>query len=209
MYANAHAYSYICIALMSNKRLSYLITIIAENGDEQAFDELFRIYYPALLSYTFSLIKDKQDAEEICLDVMFKLWQNRKVLPTIKNLSHYLYIAVKHAAISLMRTKGYKALQMKIGLEEAGESFIYELSNHELRMINREVLDQINIVINTLPSRCRLIFKLIKEDGLKYAEVAQLLEISVKTVENQMTIAMKKLSLVIEKLMKEQKKDIS
>ncbi|MBX2925515.1 MAG: RNA polymerase sigma-70 factor [Chitinophagaceae bacterium] len=194
---------------MHNNRLPYLIHAIAENGDEQAFDELFRIYYPALLSYTYSILKDRQDAEEICLDVLFKLWQNRKVLSTIKNLSHYLYIAVKHAAISYMRTKGYQAMQKKIGLEEAGESFVYELGNHELRMINKETLERINAAINTLPSRCRLIFRLIKEDGLKYAEVAQLLEISVKTVENQMTIAMKKLTAVIMETMKDQNKNIS
>lgn len=194
---------------MRSERLSYLVYAIAENGDEQAFDELFRIYFPALLSYTYSILKDRQHAEEICLDVMFRLWQNRKILPTIKNLSHYLYIAVKHAAISYMRTKGYRVSQKMTGLEEAGEHFVYELSNHELRLITRETLDQINSAVNTLPSRCRLIFRLIKEDGLKYAEVAQLLEISVKTVENQMTIAMKKLTAIIAETMKDQKKDIS
>lgn len=194
---------------MHSERLSYLVYAIAENGDEHAFDELFRIYYPALLSYAYSILKDRQDAEEICLDVMFKLWQNRKILPTVKNLSHYLYIAVKHSSISYMRTKGYRALQKKIGLEEAGESFVYELGNHELRMINKETLEHINTAINTLPPRCRLIFKLIKEDGLKYSEVAQLLEISVKTVENQMTIAMKKLTAIIAGMMKDQEKNIS
>lgn len=194
---------------MRSERLSYLIHAIAENGDEQAFDELFRIYYPALLSYTNSILKDKQDAEEICLDILFRLWQNRKILPTIKNLSHYLYIAAKHGAISYMRTKGYKASQKNIGLDEAGESFIYELSNHELRLINRETLEHINTAINTLPSRCRLIFKLVKEDGLKYSEVAQLLEISAKTVENQMVIAVKKLTAILEKMSEKRRQNIS
>ena len=194
---------------MSKERLSYLVQVIAEKGDEQAFDELFRIYYPGLLSYTTSLLKDKQAAEEICVDVLFKLWQNRKMLPTIKNLSHYLYISAKHSVISYLRSKGYKEAQKSISLDEAGEHFVYELSNHELRLITKETLQQINTAINSLPPRCRLIFKLIKEEGLRYAEAAQLLEVSVKTVESQMAIAMKKLTGIITTMIEERKKSVS
>jgi len=194
---------------MLPQRLSYLIHAISENSDEQAFNELFRIYYPGLLSYTTSLLKDRPVAEEICIDVLLKLWQNRKILPTIKNLSHYLYIAAKHAAISYMRSKGFKDFRNSISLEDAGEHFVYELSNHELRLINKETLQQVNTAINDLPPRCRLIFKLIKEDGLKYTEVAQLLEVSVKTVENQMTIAMKKLAGILAVMIGERKKSAS
>ncbi len=182
---------------MQRQRLPYLINAIAENSDEKAFDELFRMYYPALLSYGNSLLKDKQATEEICVDVMLKLWQNRKMLLTIKNLSHYLYIATKHSIISFMRSKGYKDMQKRISIEDAGEYFVYELSNLEMRIVNKETLQRVNAAINTLPSRCRLIFKLVKEDGLKYSEVAQLLEVSSKTVENQMSIALKKLATIL------------
>ncbi|GAB3424640.1 RNA polymerase sigma-70 factor [Niabella aquatica] len=194
---------------MQPQRLSYLIHAISENSDEQAFDELFRIYYPGLLSYTTALLKDQPVAEEICVDVMLKLWQNRKMLPTVRNLAHYLYIAAKHGAISYTRSKGYKDLRKSISIEEAGEHFVYELSNHELRLIHKETFHQINTAISSLPPKCRLIFKLIKEDGLKYAEVAQLLEVSVKTVENQMTIAMKKLSGILTAMIEERKKGAS
>ncbi len=194
---------------MQAKSVSYLSILVAENGDEHAFDELFRMYYPRLLSYATSLLKDKQTAEEICVDVLFKLWQNRKMLPTIKNLSQYLYIATKHGAISHMRSKGYQYTQKNISIEDAGEHFEYELSNHELRLISKETLNRINAAINTLPNRCRLIFRLIKEDGLKYADVAQLLEVSVKTVESQMTIAMKKLSEILEDMITGSRKKIS
>ena len=194
---------------MYSQRLPYLIHAIAHNSDEQAFEELFRIYYPALLSYTSSLLKDKQVAEEICGDVLFNLWQNRKTLPAIKNLSHYLYISAKHAAISYTRSRGYKESQKNTSLADVGETLTYELSNHELKLINKETLQEINTAINELPDRCRLIFKLIKEDGLKYPEVAQLLEISVKTVENQMTIAVKKLSVIIGRVIKGYKRSAS
>ncbi|MCH5720244.1 sigma factor [Niabella hibiscisoli] len=96
---------------MYHQRLPYLIHAIAHNSDEQAFEELFRIYYPALISYTSSMLKDSHVAEELCGDVLFNLWQNRKTLPTIKNVSHYLYISAKHAVISYTRSRGYKELQ--------------------------------------------------------------------------------------------------
>jgi len=194
---------------MYHQRLPYLIHAIAHNSDEQAFEELFRIYYPALISYTSSMLKDSHVAEEICGDVLFNLWQNRKTLPTIKNLSHYLYISAKHAVISYTRSRKYKELQKNTFLDDVGETLVYELSNHELKLINKETLSEINAAINELPDRCRLIFKLIKEDGLKYSEVAQLLEISVKTVENQMTIAVKKLSVIVDRVIKGYKTNVS
>lgn len=179
---------------MQNGRLSYLIAAIAENDDEQAFDELFRHYYPALLSYAQSTLNNKQTAEEICVDVMVRLWAGRKMIGTINNLSNYLYVAVKHAIISHVRTSGYQFEKRKVPLHEAGEYLHFELHNQETRIISREMLTRINKAIDELPDRCRLIFKLIKEDGLKYAEVARLLEVSVKTVENQLAIAVKKLT---------------
>lgn len=194
---------------MQNKRLPYLIRAISQDSDEQAFEELFRIYYPALLSYTDSMIRDRCAAEEICGDVLFNLWQNRKTLPTIKNLSHYLYISARHATISYTRSKGYQNASKNISLSEVGETLIYELSNHELKLINKETLRDVSIAINELPPRCRLVFKLIKEDGLRYAEVAGLLDISVKTVENQMSIAIKKMAIAVNRLLKEYHKSVS
>ncbi|WP_300597650.1 RNA polymerase sigma-70 factor [Niabella sp.] len=186
-----------------------MIAAIAENNDEQAFDELFRMFYPALLSYAQSCLKNKPVAEEICVDVMLKLWSNRKMLGTINNISNYLYVAVKHAVISYMRTSGYQREKGNISLQEAGEHLPFELSNQETRVISRETLDQINKAINELPDRCRLIFKLIKEDGLKYAEVATLLEISTKTVENQLAIAIKKLTESLKAAFRERRKKSS
>jgi RNA polymerase sigma factor (sigma-70 family) len=64
-------------------------------------------------------------------------------------------------------------------------------------MISGEAIQRINIAINELPPKCRLVFKLVKEDGLKYREVAELLQISLKTVENQIGIALKKIHSTI------------
>jgi RNA polymerase sigma-70 factor (ECF subfamily) len=194
---------------MYSQRLPYLIQAIAHNSDEQAFEELFRIYYPALISYASSILRDSYVAEEICGDVLFNLWQNRKTLPTIKNISHYLYISVKHAAISHTRSRGYKEAQKNTSLNDVGETLTYELSNHELQLISKETLKELNTAINQLPDRCRLIFKLIKEDGLKYAEVAQLLDLSVKTVENQMSIAIKKLAAAVNHMLEAHKRNAS
>ncbi|RXK85482.1 RNA polymerase sigma-70 factor [Filimonas effusa] len=188
---------------MPQERLPYLINEIAESSDENAFNELFRMYYPALLSYAQAYLEDKQQAEDVCIEVMAKLWENRKILPTINNLSAYLYIATKHSAVSYMRTKNYDWYKRKVPLEDIGESLKYELHNQDLKLIDKETLNAVSNAINTLPPRCRLIFKLIKEDGLKYAEVARLLDVSAKTIENQMSIAIKKLTDLLKNTAKE------
>lgn len=191
---------------MNKQRLSILLNSIAENSDEMAFDELFRYYYPSLLSFSTSIIKDKMLAEEVVTDVFLKVWENRKVLPSIHNISQYLYISVKHTTISAMRGRSYMQQKNSVLLDDAGEYFNYNFINHDLQINTKETLNEINKAINQLPAKCRLIFKLIKEDGFKYSEVAQLLELSVKTVEKQMTIAMKRIVEILSYSLPEYKK---
>ncbi len=172
---------------MIENRIKYLLYSIAENSDRIAFDELFCFYFPGLVSFSNSLIKDQQLAEEVVEDVFLKLWENRRTMTTIRNFSHYIYTAAKYASFNAVKSK------KRIDYEEIGDDFILGHTTPETKMISSENLDKIMAAINDLPPRCRLIFRLIKEDGLRYDEVAQLLSISVKTVESQMMIAIKRL----------------
>lgn len=191
---------------MQNERLIYLTKLIAENSDEQAFNELFRMYFPPLLSFSNSVIKDRHIAEEVVIDVFLKLWENRKILPSIQKLPHYLYISTKHASIDRLRSKGHNFYEKHLFVQEFTDEISYKLVSYENRIVSKELIDEINNAINSLPKRCRLIFKLIKEDGLKYTEVAKLLDISAKTVENQMTIAFKHISSILKTSFPEHKK---
>ena len=163
---------------------------IAEQNDQAAFRELFNHFFPGLLSFAQSFLKNRPLAEEVTGDVFIRLWENRSVLPTIKSLSYYLYVATRHACINaLQKQKKYESLS----LDDIGEEFTFGFFDREGVLVQQENLSQIAEAINNLPPKCRLIFRLIKEEGLKYKEVAQLLNIAEKTVEAHMALAMKRI----------------
>lgn len=180
---------------MNEDRKRYLLLLIAENDDQAAFDELFTFYFPGLVSFASNILKDRQLAEEVVEDVFVKLWQNRKTLVSIKSPSHYIYTAVKYTALSALKK------QNTVFYEDYPGDVELTYSSPESDYISNENLAQINEAINQLPAKCRLIFRLIKEEGLKYDEVAQLLQLSVKTIESQMTIAIKKLTNTIQQML--------
>lgn len=162
---------------------------IAQN-DELAFKELFEHFFAGLLSYCKSLLRDEPLAEETVEDVFVKLWENRQNLPGIQNISFYLYKAVKYASLDALEKH---KRNRSVSLEDVGEAFSFSFSRSESSLISKENCQKISDAVNQLPPKCRLIFRLVKEEGMKYKEVAQLLALSEKTVENQMNIAFKKL----------------
>lgn len=159
-------------------------------SDESAFNDLFQHFFPGLLSYSTSILKSQHVAEEVVEDVFAKLWENRSTITAVNNISYYLYKAVRYASINAIeRQKKYKSLS----LDDIGDSITFEYTCSESALISKENCQKVSEAINLLPPKCRLIFRLIKEEGMKYKKVAQLLNISEKTVENQMNIAIKKL----------------
>lgn len=194
---------YIHLPRMIAERVNKLIYSIAESSDRMAFNELVEMYYAGLVSFSATITKDRQLAEEVVEDILVKMWENRRTLTTIKNFSHYMYTAAKYASISAIKNK-------KPYLpEEMGDDFLLHPDTPETALISKEDLQIITDTINTLPPKCRLIFRLIKEDGMKYDDVAQLLGISIKTVENQMTIAFKRLFSTLQKQFPERFQTIS
>ncbi len=182
---------------MTADRIKYLTYSIAEASDETAFEELFHFYFPGLVSFAGSIVKDRHVAQEVVEDVFVKLWDNRNLLTTIKNFSYYIYTATKYASLDAIKNK--KIMRF----EDIGDELLLTHSDAEANMISNENLDKITTAINQLPPKCRLIFRLVKEDGMKYDEVAQLLGISSKTVENQMTIALRKIVSMLKTLLPE------
>ncbi len=159
-------------------------------GNELAFKQLFEHFFGGLFSYSKSLLKDDLLAEEVVEDVFVKLWERRETLPEIRNLSIYLYKAIKYASINAIEKKRKHA---SLSIDEVGEAFLFNGAGSELGLVSKENCDNILKAVGQLPPKCRLIFRLIKEEGLKYKEVAGLLGLSEKTVENQMNIAFKKI----------------
>lgn len=170
-------------------RMHSLISKIAEQNDQLAFKELVDTSSLKLLSYTNSLVRRSDLAEEIVEDVFVSIWKNRILLPNIKNLTFYLYVACKNIAIN------YKKRESKFKLDTLDYYDGYEADYIEVDDIvdKKELLKNAIAIIKKLPPKCQLIFRLSREEGFTYPEIAKLLDLSTKTVENQIHIAIKKI----------------
>lgn len=180
--------------MMSKPDHSALLKRIAEQNDQQAYRELFDYFYQPLYQFALTYLKSSELAEEAVSDVLIKIWKKRAGLPRIHNLKLYLFTSTKNAALNYLRRQNGRALQPDQYQVQLQSVYF----DPEKLMLTAEMLKRIQAAIRQLPPRCQLIFKLVKEEGLKYREVAELLELSVKTVENQMAIALGKIGHAIQ-----------
>lgn len=162
--------------------------------DESAYKDLFIAFFKPLEQFAFSFIRSKELAEEIVSDVFIKIWQKRSELEAIGNLKVYLYVSIKNTALTYL-LKQHR--QVAVSIDELTIELESFSRNPEEQLLSAEVIRQVNEVIQNLPPRCKIIFKFIKEDGLRYKEVAEILNISVKTIDNQLSIALRKISKVV------------
>ncbi len=162
--------------------------------DQQAYKELFTTFYSYLFRFAKTLVKSKESAEEIVSDVFIKMWERRKELEKIDNLKVYLYVSTRNIAYNYLDKQKRNPTNR---LDDFGGEFASIYFDPEQLMITADMLALIQKAIDGLPPKCKMIFKLAKEDGLKYREVAEVLNISVKTVENQLAIALHKLGILV------------
>lgn len=157
-------------------------------GQKEAFDALFRRYYQPLCRFAGFFIEDGDDAEEAVQAAFITLWENRKEIFITRSVKAYLYQMVRNNALMLLRKnitrKHYE--QEYFQVREADVPGERLLSDEE---INKLIVKGLAV----LPEKCRMIFSLSRFDGLTYDEIAEYLDISAKTVENQMGIAFQKL----------------
>lgn len=163
-------------------------------GNQTAFRELYNLYFQKLFLFAKAIVKTKDGATEVVDEVLVNIWKQREQLPGIQNLRVYLYTAVKNKSLSHLSAK---ANQQIGGAFDDIDIEIAEEYNAEKQMITGEMLRKIHDAVEALPPRCKMIFKLVREDNLRYKEVSEILHISEKTVDAQMVIAIKKLSQVL------------
>lgn len=160
-------------------------------GDQHAFRELFNFFSKKLTQFANSIVKSNEAAREIVDEVFIKIWRNKESISSIQNLRVYLYTATKNTSLN------YLSSRARENLTESFDFFSIEISDEqspEKTLINSELLKKIHEAIDSLPPRCKMVFKLVREDGLSYREVAQILNISSKTVDAQMVIAVRQIS---------------
>ncbi|MBC7848901.1 MAG: sigma-70 family RNA polymerase sigma factor, partial [Chitinophagaceae bacterium] len=153
----------------SPQQIKELQRRLAMYDDEAAYSELFTGFYKPLQQFAYSFVRSKELAEEIVSDVFLRIWINRASLESVENLRVYLYVAIKNTALKYL-LKQHK--QVAISIDELDIELESFTRTPEEVMLTAEMLKRIQQSVNSLPPRCKLIFKLIKEDGLRYKEVA-------------------------------------
>lgn len=177
------------ISLVDISIINSLKTPIAE-GDQVAFKKLYDLLFKKMVQFAMAIVKDQNAAVEIVDEVFVKFWKNRLTANNINNLRVYFYTAVKNTALN------YLSQNVK---EQKIESFDYvdfQVNDNitpEQLMITSELFSKIKMAVNELPSKCKIIFKLVREDGLTYKEVSKILNISENTVDAQLVIAVKRI----------------
>lgn len=177
-----------------------LLQRIQFKNDETAFKEFYKENVFKLFQFAFAFIQSKELAEEIVNDVFLKLWQTRNCLDKINNINVYLYVAVKNTACNYLRKN---TAGKNIDPERLVATHFYLSPDPAQAMMTQELKKRIEDAINQLPPKCKLIFKMVKEDNLSSTEVAAILSISYKTVTTQLTIAIKKLEQLLQPSLKE------
>lgn len=171
--------------------MQHLLHNIQYHDDQQAFKEFYQSCFFRMYQFAYSFVHSKESAEEVVNDVFMNLWQKRHTLDSIQNINVYLYVAVKNASLNHLRKK---RLPTPVSIDELNVQHLRFTTSPESILLTRELQARVQAAIEQLPPRCRLIFKLVKEDGLSYKEVAAILDISIKTVDTQLYLALNKLS---------------
>lgn len=156
-------------------------------GEITTFEMLFRTYYKPLCQYAYTYLRDKEGAEEIVQSTFMNVWEKRDSLAIRTSVKPYLYAMVRNACLNALKHE-------KIKQRYAGEEYVLAERSHDSVtgfVSSRELERRIHEAMEGLPEQCRMVFKLSRFEELKYSEIAEQLDISIKTVENHMGKALR------------------
>lgn len=174
-----------------SKIKSYFVERL-KKGDVRAFEQVFNTHYADLCRHAQKFVIDLDNAREIVQDTFVKLWEIKHSLSQDTSVKSYLYKAVRNNCLDYLKhiriSNVYKEDLLR-KIMDSGFKSIASPENCLDGLIEKELEDRINDAIASLPDRCRQIFELSRYKGLKYREIAEELNISIKTVETQMSRA--------------------
>jgi len=157
-----------------------------KNNDKKEFEKMFKLYYNALCMYSLKIVTDRDTAEEIVQDLFCSFWEKRKSINLNSSIKSYLYASTYNNSLMFLRKKKSE-LKYKSFLKYRNEKSLSPdsyMKEYEVDLIIKNTLD-------SLPERCKQIFTLSRFEGLKYKEISDKLSVSVKTVEANMSKALK------------------
>jgi RNA polymerase sigma-70 factor (family 1) len=177
-----------------NSDIAALLESVAVNNDEASYRRLFDIFFPPLKKFAHYFLRSIELAEEVASDSMFALWEHRDRLMEIENIRVWLFVVTRNRCLNLLK---HQQGRPTASLDSIPVEISFPGNDPEQICISSEMRKKMEKAVNSLPHRCKLIFKLVKEEGLSYKETADVLHISVKTVDAQLVTALRKLTQAI------------
>jgi RNA polymerase sigma-70 factor (family 1) len=190
-----------CHSLNTKAHILYLQNRVAYASDEQAYKKLFYHFYKPLCRFAYSIVKNTEDVEEIVSDVFLKIWLMEDKLGIVEDLSTYLFKATKNSCLNFLQSATHKKDLVTDCLSANMPELLFENPGNEIS----EVQLLLEKTINSLPPKCQMVFRLIKENGMSHKQVVDILDVSQNTIETQMRIALKKIREQLNAYMYEQK----
>ncbi|MCL3780939.1 RNA polymerase sigma-70 factor [Prolixibacteraceae bacterium JC049] len=162
--------------------------------DEKAFDGLFRQYFPRLEAYARKFVLDANVAQDIVQEAFISIWEKETTIQ-LNTFENFLFISVRNACINYLKKQVVEQKKLEHIKENLWVEEIYRidfLKDAPLKLIADELQDEIDKVMSDLPPRCKEVFKLSREEGLKNREIAERLGINIKNVERHISTALQK-----------------
>ncbi|MFD2287875.1 RNA polymerase sigma-70 factor [Pedobacter petrophilus] len=166
-----------------------LLLSMSANGDISAFSELYDRYWKALLAKAFARLKNKEDAEEVVQELFISIWHRRQKIQLLFTFKTYVFASLRYEILSFIAKQKHRRNDISLEGSENFDLWIQDEEFHSLEM--KELQSQINVVIDKLPEKCRLIFKMSRNEGLSAKNIASELKISHRTVETQISKAIR------------------
>jgi RNA polymerase sigma-70 factor, ECF subfamily len=166
-------------------------------GDHQAFDALYRAYHPSLCAFANSIVRDRTAGEDIVQDVFVTIWGNRKTLATPTTPRAYLYAAVRNRALNHVRNRSVGDAWQESERQDAETPRSTQPSADD-DLDARELHEQLEAALNRLSPRSKIAATLRWYEQMTYAEIAEAMGISEKSVENQLSRAIKALRVILD-----------
>ena len=185
--------------MLSESKQNLLWDNVRTEDDLKSFELLHDLYYAKLCDFSSLFLKERSVSEEVVSDIFLMLWNKRKELEHINNIQSFLYTCTKNLSIDLLR-RNHHTIDLESSAFEI-EDMVH--SNDYLAESDMVAFrEHLQKAVDELPRKCKLIFKMTLNDNLDYIEIADILNLSRKTVETQISIAYKKLTPILRRIYK-------
>ena len=156
-------------------------------GEPAALTAIYQQYWQSLFLAAYNIIKDRKACEDIVQEIFLQLWLKREGLQVRESLKGYLCAATRYQVFRYIRKNAsrqdwYDRLEERLSAQPPDQS-----------LLQKDLKRQVDEVVSVLPEKCQMIYRLSREEFLSHKEIAERLDISIKTVENQLTIALRRL----------------